>query len=45
VRFNFIYRPGSDFYITYDELKGHLPGLSEVGNRQLLVKMTYLLVR
>jgi hypothetical protein len=45
VRFNFIYRPGSDFYITYDELKGDLSGLPEVRNRQLLVKMTYLLVR
>jgi hypothetical protein len=45
VRFNFIYRPGSDFYVTYDELKGDLPGLPEIRNRQLLVKFTYLLVR
>jgi len=45
VRFNVIYRPGSDFYVTYDELKSDLPGLPEIRNRQLLVKFTYLLVR
>ncbi len=45
IRFNFIYRPGSDVYVSYDELKGDLPGLPEVRNRQLVVKMTYLFVR
>ncbi len=45
VRFNFIYRPGSDVYIVYDEANNHVPGLPEVYNRQLVVKMTYLLSR
>lgn len=45
VRFNFIYRPGSDLYVVYDELKGDLRGQPEIRNRQLLVKMTYLLAR
>ena len=47
IRFNFIYRPGSDLYIVYN-------GLSRTGlpadifghkDRQLVVKMTYLLHR
>ena len=45
LRFNFIYRPGSDFYVTYDELKADFPGLPKVRNRQLVAKMTYLLMR
>jgi hypothetical protein len=45
VRYNFVYRPGSDVYIVYDDLQGALPGLPEVRNRQILVKMTYLLSR
>ena len=45
LRFNFIYRPGSDFYVTYDELKADFQGLPEVRNRQLVAKMTYLLMR
>ena len=56
VRFNWIYRPGSDIYIAYDELRaddmllfdpllrnrGRVPW---VQNRQLAIKMTYLLSR
>jgi hypothetical protein len=45
VRYNFVYRPGSDIYIVYDDLQGTLPGLPEIRNRQILVKMTYLLSR
>ena len=54
VRFNWIYRPGSDIYIAYDELRdddifGLDPSLRHMGrvpwvqNRQLAIKMTYLL--
>ena len=56
VRFNWIYRPGSDIYIAYDEMRaddmllfdpllrnrGRVPW---VQNRQLAIKMTYLLSR
>ena len=56
VRFNWIYSPGSDIYIAYDELRaddflvfdpslrnrGRVPWIQ---NRQLAVKMTYLLSR
>jgi hypothetical protein len=45
VRLNFIYRPGSDLYVVYDELTADLPGLPEVRNRQFVMKMTYLLSR
>jgi hypothetical protein len=45
VRYNFVYRPGSDLYIVYDDLQGTAPGVPEVRNRQILVKMTYLLSR
>jgi len=45
VRFNFIYKPGSDLYVVYDDLQGNTPGLPEVRNRQLVLKMTYLLSR
>ena len=51
VRFNWIYRPGSDIYIAYDELRLDTPGVNGVydtpwlRNRQLAIKMTYLLSR
>jgi hypothetical protein len=45
VRYNFVYRPGSDLYIVYDDLQGTVPGVPEIRNRQILVKMTYLLSR
>ncbi|MEO5740904.1 MAG: DUF5916 domain-containing protein [Vicinamibacterales bacterium] len=44
-RFNFIYKPGSDLYVVYDELQGNMPGQLDVRNRQLVVKMTYLMTR
>jgi hypothetical protein len=43
VRLNFIYRPGSDLYVVYDELRADQRGAPEMRNRQLVVKMTYLL--
>ena len=54
IRFNWIYSPGSDIYIAYDELRldgdplGFDPHLRRplwVRNRQLAIKMTYLLSR
>ena len=45
IRYNFIYKPGSDLYIVYDGLDGNLPGRPEVRGQQLVVKMTYLLSR
>ena len=45
VRYNFIYTPGSDLFVVYDELQGNARGLPEVRNRQLVVKMTYLMSR
>ncbi|MFP5379477.1 MAG: DUF5916 domain-containing protein [Vicinamibacteria bacterium] len=47
VRFNFIYRPGSDLYIVYnDQSQTGLPAdIFGRKDRQLVVKMTYLLQR
>jgi len=45
IRYNFIYKPGSDLYVVYDGLDGNLPGRPELRNQQLVVKMTYLLSR
>ena len=51
VRFNWIYSPGSDIYIAYDELRLDTPGVYGyydtpwLRNRQLAIKMTYLLSR
>jgi hypothetical protein len=45
IRYNFIFRPGSDLYVVYDGLQGNLAGRPELRNQQLVVKMTYLLSR
>jgi hypothetical protein len=45
IRFNWIYFPGSDLYVAYDELRADLPGVPWLRNRQLAVKVTYLLSR
>ena len=51
VRFNWIYSPGSDIYVAYDELRLTTPGVTGfyetpwLRSRQLAVKMTYLLSR
>jgi len=44
-RFHYIYRPGSDFFVVYDELRRDPTGLSEYRQRNLTLKMTYLLSR
>ena len=53
VRFNWIYSPGSDIYVVYDELRlDTVPEFAGVRrsapwlrDRQLAIKMTYLLSR
>lgn len=45
VRFNWIFRPGSDLYIAYDEFRQDVPGIPWLQNRQLAIKMTYLISR
>ena len=47
IRFNFIYRPGSDLYVVYNDLQltGLPHGLFTPSDRQLVVKMNYLLAR
>ena len=47
IRFNFIYRPGSDLYVVYNDLvQTGLPAdIFGRKDRQLVVKMTYLLQR
>jgi hypothetical protein len=47
VRFNFIYRPGSDIYIVYNDLQqtGLPHGTFMPSDRQFVVKMNYLLAR
>jgi hypothetical protein len=48
-RFRYIYRPGSDIYIVYDEVRRDpqdlptTPFVEEYRDRRLIVKMTYLL--
>jgi hypothetical protein len=44
-RLRYNYRPGSDLYIVYDELRRDIDGVpvvQEFRDRQLIVKMTYL---
>jgi hypothetical protein len=45
VRYNLIYRPGSDIYVVYDELQTDQLGRPTTRNRQLVFKTTYLLSR
>jgi hypothetical protein len=48
-RFRYIYRPGSDIYIVYDDVRRDLedlpttPFVEEYQDRRLIIKMTYLL--
>ena len=41
-RFNCIYRPGSDLYIVYDEVRRDTLGLAEFRDHQIIVTFTYL---
>ena len=47
IRFNFIYRPGSDLYVVYNDLQqtGVPHGIFTPSDRQVVVKMNYLLAR
>ena len=46
VRFHYIYRPGSDFYIVYTDLNRDLPlQPMDFRDRRLLLKLTYLVSR
>ena len=44
-RLRYTYMPGSDLYIVYDEVRRDSRGLTEIQDRQLIVKATYLLSR
>ena len=43
-RFRYIYRPGSDLYIVYDEVRRDINGIpvEEFPDRRLIIKATYL---
>jgi hypothetical protein len=45
VRYNFIYRPGSDLYVVYDEYQADTSGRPQVRNRQFVIKTSFLLSR
>jgi len=45
IRYNFIYRPGSDLYVVYDEFQADSTGRPEIRNRQFVVKTSFLLSR
>jgi hypothetical protein len=45
VRFRYTYMPGSDLYIVYDEVQRDATGLIELQDRQLILKLTYLMSR
>jgi glycosylphosphatidylinositol transamidase (GPIT) subunit GPI8 len=47
VRFNYIYRPGSDLYIVYNDLRqtGIARDTFAPSDRQFVVKINYLLAR
>ena len=47
IRFNFIYRPGSDLYVVYNDLNttGLQLGAFAPSDRQFVVKFNYLLAR
>jgi len=41
VRYRYTYRPGSDVYLVYDNVRRE--GLVEIREHQLIVKATYLM--
>lgn len=45
IRFHFIYRPGSDLYVVYNDLRVDMSGSEQVRDRQLVVKLNYLFSR
>ena len=44
-RFRYTYMPGSDLYVVYDEVRRDARGLTEIQDRQLILKATYLFSR
>lgn len=42
VRFNFIHRPGSDFFIVFTENRGDERGVWNLSDRGMVMKITYL---
>lgn len=42
IRLNYIYRPGSDFFLVFTEERGSVSSLSSFRNRGLVAKLTYL---
>jgi hypothetical protein len=44
-RFRYTYRPGSDIYLVYDELRRDPVGFTEYRDRRLLLKVAHLLSR
>jgi len=44
-RFRFTYRPGSDLYVVYDDVRRDVPGVPEFRDHQLVLKLTYLVSR
>ncbi len=42
-RLRYTFRPGSDIYVVYDELRRDQIGFEEVRDRQLILKLTYLM--
>ncbi len=44
-RFRYTYMPGSDLYIVYDEVRRDGRGFTEIQDRQLILKATYLFSR
>jgi hypothetical protein len=42
IRLNYIYRPGSDFFLVFTEERGSATSLSRFQNRGLVAKLTYL---
>jgi hypothetical protein len=44
-RFHYIYRPGSDFYVVYNNVRRDVPGIAEFRDHHLILKATYLVSR
>ena len=44
-RFRYTYMPGSDLYIVYDDVRRDGRGFTEIRDRQLILKATYLISR
>ena len=43
VRLNYIYRPGDDLFVVFNQSQQEVPGARNQPDRSLMVKMTYSL--